>query len=201
MIWPLPSRPVARPSRRLRSYVAAGVLLAVTAGCTTSGAGTGAKGYIAGDGAVTTIKAAERRYVPDLAGKTLAGKELDLTQLKGNIVVLNVWASWCGPCRSEADDLVAAADQLGPEGVEFVGINVRDSEVAALAFTRNHGVTYDSFFDPKGDMLLKFYGLLTLSSIPTTIVVDSKGRIAALIAGELTTSTLVGVVDDVLAES
>lgn len=192
---------MARPSRRLRSYAAAGVLLAVTAGCATAGAGTGAKGYIAGDGAVTTIKAAERRYVPDLAGKTLAGKELDLTQLKGNIVVLNVWASWCGPCRSEADDLVAAAAQLGPDGVEFVGINARDSEAAALAFVRNHGLTYDSFFDPKGDMLLEFYGLLTLSSIPTTIVVDSEGRIAALIAGELTTSTLVGVVDDVLAES
>jgi thiol-disulfide isomerase/thioredoxin len=192
------------PSDARRSQAAAAcALLAVLAvlvtGCTTSGDAQGANGYITGAGIVTTVKPADRQDVPAIAGKTIHGDTFDIADARGKVVVVNIWASWCPPCRAEADDLVAADQELG--SAVFVGIDVRDERSAAEAFIRHQSVPYDSILDEDGGTMLSFYGMLSPNSLPSTFVIDQQGRIAALVLGSVTTSTLVGLVEDVENET
>jgi thiol-disulfide isomerase/thioredoxin len=183
--------------RRLAALAAVLVLGAVTAGCGGS-SGTGDKGYVAGDGVITQLPAQDRRDVGTVSGPTLDGGTFDLADHRGKVGVVNVWGSWCGDCRVEAGRLAAAAKRLEPEGVVFVGINTRDSSKDnARAFERRYGIEYPSIFDPSGENLLSFRGTITPSAIPSTIVIDPQGRIAASILGQVTsTSTLVDLVRD-----
>jgi len=186
-----------RPARRLLAVATALLLAAGVVGCSTSDdSSSGTKGYITGEGSVTTVQPADREDVPELAGETLAGESFDVADHRGQVVVLNVWGSWCPPCGAEADDLVAAADQL--DDVFFMGINVQDYRRAdAEAFVRDKQLNFDSVYDPDSRLMLQFYGMLRPDSVPSTIVLDEQGRIAALVLGRVTTSTLVGLVDDV----
>ncbi|MFB7462254.1 TlpA disulfide reductase family protein [Streptomyces sp. NPDC056224] len=91
--------------------------------------------------AATVVESAARPTAPVLAGEDLDGKPVGLTGFRGQVVVLNVWGSWCGPCRAEADDLERLSEQTRAEGVRFLGINVRDRDrAAAQAFVRAHGL-------------------------------------------------------------
>jgi thiol-disulfide isomerase/thioredoxin len=122
-----------------------------------------------------------------VAGRSLDGRPLSLAADRGKVVVVNVWGSWCPPCRAEARDLVAAAKVLRPRGVVFLGINSRDPSVAqARAFVRAYDVPYPSIYDPSGKTLLAFHGTLSPTSIPSTVVIDPRGRVAASILGEVT---------------
>ena len=115
------------------------------------------------------------------------------------VVVVNLWAMWCAPCRKEAPALEAAARRTAGRAT-FVGLNTRDLDQApAQAFVRAFDITYPSVFDPDGRELLKFGTDLPPSAIPSTLVVDAQGRIAARVLGEVTEATLVGLVDDVAA--
>ncbi len=180
------------------ALVVAFVLVASVASCATSGASsTGAKGYITGDGSVTMIAPADRKPAPTLAGAALGGGTIDTGDYHGKVIVLNVWGSWCGPCRGEALDLVEAADRL--PGAQFVGIDTRqngESSAEAKAFVRTFDVPYPSLVDQDSALLLKFYGIINPTSIPSTIVIDAQGRIAALVSGPTTASTLVGLVHE-----
>jgi len=177
--------------------VAGAVLAVVTlAGCSGSGNGAPAgQSFVAGDGAVTLLPPSQRPRPGTLRGATVDGRTIDLAAQKGHAVVLNVWGSWCAPCQKEAPALEKASQELAAEGVRFIGINTRENgnKDAAAAFQRAYGITYPSLFDAGGD------ALLALRAIPTTVVVDPQGRIAARISGATTTDTLVGLVDDVLA--
>lgn len=187
--------PLRRTGRMLVTALVA-VALAGVAACTTSGPRQGGtKGYITGDGVVTTVEPDSRQPAPTLTGQALDGGTVSLADLRGRVVVLNVWASWCPPCRAEADDLTAAARQR-PDAA-FVGLNVRDDASAARAFVRTHDIDYPSLVSPDGSALLEFFGMLNLSSLPATIVIDAEFRVAAVVLGQVTTSTLVGLVDDV----
>lgn len=184
-----------------RSLTTATLLVAAglaAAGCSEVDS-TGDKGYISGKGVITVLPADERKPVGDVAGETLDGAEVSLASYAGKVVVVNVWGAWCPPCRAEADDLAEAARELAPQGVEFLGINTRDaSEDTARAFERRYNVPYPSIYDFGGRNLLAFRGTLTPNSIPSTVVIDAEGRVAASILGEVTTSTtLVDVVDEV----
>lgn len=162
--------------------------------------GTGDKGFVTGDGTVTELDAADRGDPVSLTGKDLDGKVLDLESLRGKPVVVVVWGSWCTPCRAEAPDVVAAANQLdGRAG--FVGIDIRDPSVdQAKGFVRGFDVPYPSFYSPDGQALLAFSGTLTPNSIPSFVVLDDQGRVAASIIGSLpSTQTLVDLVGDVSA--
>lgn len=181
-------------SRAVATVVACGAVVLASA-CTTSAPGTGTKGYIAGNGAVTLIDEGDRQPVPQLDGESLDGGAISLGDSPGQITVVNIWAQWCAPCRAEADDLVEAAQQL-PD-VRFFGIDIRDNRAAAQAFVRVNDIPYDSLFDPDGDSLLAFYDIVTIQSPPTTLVIDRNGEVAAVVSGELTASTLVGLVHDV----
>lgn len=184
-----------RAGRRAAALVAASALLAGASGC--SAVGGGDAGYVTGDGTLTRVAPAQRRPAPHLVGTTLQGKAFDSAALSG-VVVYNVWGSWCAPCRKEAPALAAAARATAGTAT-FVGINTRDSGTAqALALVRQADIPYDSVYDPDGRLLLQFAGLPP-SAIPTTIVVDAQGRVAARILGETTQATIAGLVADVAA--
>jgi thiol-disulfide isomerase/thioredoxin len=173
------------------------LLLAATTACGSTG--TGDKGYVDGTGVVTRLDRAERKAPGVVEGTTLEGRDLDLADYAGKVVVLNVWGSWCPPCRKEAPTLAAAARELRGDGVVFVGVNTKDSaEAQALAFQKRYDVPYPSFFDPSGRTLLAFHGTLNPSSIPSTVVIDADGKVAASILGEVPSRrTLVDLVKDV----
>jgi thiol-disulfide isomerase/thioredoxin len=187
-------------SRRL---LVPAVLLAVAlaaTGCGFGGAGgTGDKGYIDGEGVITVLPVSERKTPGDVGGETLEGDRLSLSSYAGKVVVVNVWGSWCPPCRAEADDLAAASRELAAEDVVFVGINTRDaSRDNGLSFQRTYDVPYPSIYDPSGRNLLAFRGTLTPNSIPSTVIIDKQGRVAASVLGELTgKNTLEDLVDEV----
>lgn len=162
--------------------------------------GTGDTGFVTGDGSVTEVPPAERGEVVALTGPAVQGADLDLKDYRGKPVVVVVWGSWCTPCRAEAPDVVAAAQELG-DRAQFVGINIRDpSTDQASSFVRRFEVPYPSYYSPDGRALLAFQGTLTPNSIPSFVVLDGEGRVAASIIGRLpSTKTLVGVVEDVAA--
>jgi thiol-disulfide isomerase/thioredoxin len=179
---------------------AAVALAAVLAGCSNGSGGASSGGsdtsFVAGDGTIRLVPADKRPEPVKLAATTLEGDRLDLAGLRGRPVVVNVWASWCKPCRKEAGELAGAAKELQPEGVRFVGINTADQLAQAKAFERNFTTGYPSLFD-KGDLLLAFKGAVPPSSVPTTLVLDDQGRIAVRISAAVTRKTLVDLVHDV----
>jgi thiol-disulfide isomerase/thioredoxin len=189
-------------ARRGPAVAAAGVVLATLAGCSSSGGGQQAgQNFVAGDGAITLVAPAKRPTPGPLSGTTIEGRPLDVAAYRGHAVVLNVWGSWCPPCQKEAPDLEKAARELAPKGVRFLGINTRENgnKDAAAAFQRAYGITYPSLFDAGSDYLLALRGAVAANAIPSTVVLDPQGRIAARISGATTRATLVDVVDDVLA--
>lgn len=192
--------------RALRRGAAAALLSAAVlalAGCGGGGAADAAaqQGYVAGDGATTVVAPADRRSAPDLRGTTLDGEEFDLAALRGSVVVLNVWASWCPPCRAEAPMLQVLADGLRPEGVAFVGVDTRDGDgTAARAFVENVGLSYPNVVDPDGVLLLAFRDTLPPQAVPSTLVIDRQGRIAARVIGPTTEPRLRALITTVLDE-
>lgn len=172
------------------------------AGCGSGGPGadTGTN-FVGGSGTVTRIPAAERAEPIALSGPKVGGGTLDLAPYRNKVVLLNVWGSWCAPCRKEAPDLEAAWQQVKERPVQFLGINTRDDAAgAAEAFERRFGVTYPSFRDPDGSLQLAFRRTLPPKAIPSTLVLDRQGRVAARVIGPTTRATFVGLVSDVLAE-
>jgi thiol-disulfide isomerase/thioredoxin len=166
-----------------------------------TGGASNAAGFVAGDGTVQVIDAGDRKPAPALSGKTLTGSTFTLADHLGSVVVLNVWGSWCSPCRKEAPELQTAYTRLSTESagkVVFVGINTRDNDPGpAIAFERSFKVTYPSVYDPSGRQLLGFANSLPAMAIPSTLVIDAKGLVAARLLGATTTTTLVDVVKDV----
>jgi thiol-disulfide isomerase/thioredoxin len=184
---------------------ALGVLVSVlllVAGCTdrTRGDDVAEQGYISGDGTVRQVEVAERDDPVTFAGTTLDGEPIEARDLRGQVVVLNVWASWCPPCIAEADDLQQVWDETKGDGVAFVGINFKDQTAAALAHEKRFGVTYPSIEDEAGRVLLALRGSLPPNAVPSTLVLDRRGRVAARVLGQVSTGTLRALVEDVQSE-
>lgn len=169
-------------------------------GC-SSLSGTGDKGYISGTGVPVEVDVVDRGEPIELTGTDLDGDSVDLTELRGAPVVVNVWWSECPPCRVEQPDLNEAAAELGDD-VVFLGLNIRDSSAEkGQAFVRNFDVPYPSVYSPDGTALLSFAGTLNPRSIPSTVVLDAEGRVAASVQGRIpTTRTLISLVEKVLDE-
>jgi thiol-disulfide isomerase/thioredoxin len=181
---------------------AAAVLLA---GCTTTGIGTpvggGGDKNIAVEVGITEWPASDRGKPISLSGDLLEGGRLDVASLRGKVVVVNVWGSWCGPCVEEAPALASAHGELAPQGVRFVGVDTRDpSASAARQFVANHQQTWPSLTDDDGTLLLAFRGKVNPSAIPATLVLDRSGRVAARALGAVRTDTLTALVGTVLKE-
>jgi len=195
--WIRPRRPAVLGAGAL----VAALLLSACGSGGTSGGGGGTN-FVLGKDGISTAEKGERAQVPDLSGETVAGKQLDVASFKGKIVVLNVWGSWCAPCRAEAPNFEKVSKDLQGKGVQFVGINVADPQVrSALAFEEQYGVTYPSLYDPSSKLILRFRkGTLNPQAIPSTLVVDREGKIAARSLAALSESKLRKMIDPVLAE-
>lgn len=145
---------------------------------------------------------ADRQQIPELSGEDLMneGEEIAVSDFAGDVVVLNVWGAWCPPCRVEAPELQKLYDDKKAEGVTVLGIDVRDENRAAPQdFVRDTGLTYPSIYDPPGRSLLALKGY-PRSVVPSTIVLDSRHRVAAVFLRDLLAEDLVPVVDRLLAE-
>jgi thiol-disulfide isomerase/thioredoxin len=194
---------LGRRTRLRRTAVAAVLLLgaAGVAGCTGGGDnGPADKGYISGDGTVSTLSVADRKGPVRLVGKDLDGGSLDVADFRGQVVVVNVWASWCPPCIAEAADLEEVHRATEGDGVQFVGINTDTDLAAARAHERRFGVTYPSIDSDGGRLLLALRGTLQPSAKPSTLVLDRDGRVAARVLGKVDASTLTGLITDALRE-
>jgi thiol-disulfide isomerase/thioredoxin len=186
--------------RRAAAAAAAAVLLA---GCTGGGSETtsGTQRFVSGDGVVHYVPAASRGDGPDVSGETLDGERLDLGTLRaGGVAVVNVWGSWCAPCKKEQGALERVSRATRSRGVRFVGINIRDSSrTPARRHVERYGVTYPSIYDPSARLLPRFE--IAPKTIPSTYVIDPGGRIAAYVYGPIEERPLADLVDRVLAET
>lgn len=180
--------------------VAALTLSACGSGGTSGGSGN--TNFVAGSDGIATLGKGERQDGPKIEGKTLEGKKLSLDDYKGKVVVLNVWGSWCPPCRAEAPNFVKVAKDTEDEGVQFVGINTRDNDKGpALAFEKDYKVPYPSLHDPMGKLMLRFpKGTLNPNYIPSTIVIDRDGKVAARSQRPLDEKKLHKMIDPLIAE-
>ena len=175
------------------------LLVAVLAtACSGSAQGAAGAGFVAGDGSTATIPIADRQPAPAVEGTTLDGERLALAELEGPVVV-NFWASWCGPCAKEAPALQNVADAYDGR-VSFVGVNVKDQPAAALNFERDYGVDYPSWEDEAASIAASFGGIGP-AALPTTIVLDAEHRVAARMFGAVTEPQLANQLDVVLDEA
>lgn len=182
--------------------LAAVCLAAVLAGCDASSAATSGadSGFVAGDGSLVVLPESQRVPAPDLVGTTLDGDTFRLSDHLGEVVALNVWASWCAPCRAEAPLLAKAAAEYGPKGVQFVGLDTRDSDTSARSFLDKFGVTYPNVIDSDGRLQLLFADSLPPQAIPSTVFIDRQGRVAARALGKVSDPTLRGMLEPLLSE-
>lgn len=197
-----------RPARFAAATLALPLLL--LAGCTDEGGTNTVAGqarevadraYNSGDGRIETLAPDERGEPVELTGRTLTGEDWSSVDHRGGIVVLNVWGSWCPPCVSEMPELEKAWNTLQKRDhkVQFMGVNTGgESPATAAAFLQRTGTSYPSLEDDGGVALIALQE--KASTPPTTLVLDTQGRIAARVVGETTAATLTGLVDDVAAK-
>ena len=157
-------------------------------------------GFVSGDGSVTVLNPDAREVAPILVGQDLDGQEISTADFPGEILVLNVWASWCAPCRAEAPALEEVAEEFIDQGVQLIGLNTRDSKASANNFVRKYQVSFPSIVDTDGRLQLQFRETLPPQAIPSTIVIDQSGRVAARALGAIEASTLSAIIDQLLLE-
>ena len=192
----------------IKALLAALAALALLAGCASSETGGGASaesdvpgsGYVSGDGSVETWAPAERGDAVELAGVSYDSEDIDLADLHGQVVVMNFWYANCPPCRKEAPDLAALSDQYGEQGVQFLGVNHTDAPGTAQAFERRFGIPYPSLYDQESAGVAAMQGVVPLRAMPTTVVLDTDGRVAARILGLAERSMLETLITETLAE-
>ncbi len=180
-----------------RAAVALGLAAALLLAACTPTQDYANPGYVSGDGTVTEWAPADRSDAVEVAGTTYAGDELSLADLRGEVVVVTTWYAACPPCRAEAPRLVAIDAR---DGVRVVGINSRDDAGAAQAFQRTFDVTFPSIDDADGRAIASLQGLVALNAVPTTLVLDRDGRVAARIIGLADAAVLGAIVDGLEAE-
>jgi thiol-disulfide isomerase/thioredoxin len=189
---------------RLSALAAAATLL--LAGCTVDqlaldyGSG-GNKNYVAGDGSVLEIPPQNRADPIVFDGVTDAGDEVSSADYLGRVLVVNFWANYCAPCRVEAPELEKLSQKWADRGASFLGVNTYDEPATAQAFARNYGVTYPSVIDVhSGAVQLAFAGTVAPSALPTTIVLDGEGRVAARILGQLQSASILDAIVKTVVE-
>ncbi|MEU5903824.1 TlpA disulfide reductase family protein [Micromonospora sp. NPDC047467] len=181
-------------ARRWTAGLLAAVATVALAGCTSQGrektCTTTADGVI-------ECAPDQRSAPPKLAGELLTGGTYDVSQARGQVVVVNFWGSWCAPCRAEADDLEAVYQATKGSGVTFLGINVQDQRDKAKAFEEGR-VTYQSLFDPSSRLALDLD--IPPNTVPATVVLDREGRVAVVIRAAVKQEGLQPIVERVAGE-
>lgn len=150
-----------------------------------------AYGFSIGDYSARTAAVAEP--APAIRGRTLDGETVSLSDYRGKIVVVNSWASWCGPCRKEQPELERVWRDFKGKGVQFLGIDVRDEIAGARAFRDEFGVTYPSLFDPSSEIAAKF----KIQVLPSTLLIDPNGKIAFRLSGRVDEPLLTRLIEQI----
>ena len=166
----------------------------VLSSCGGGGSSIAEESFVSGNGSISYIKPSDRIAAPALSGMTLSGK--NYTYNVGQVAVVNVWASWCAPCRAEAPTLAALTEKY--TDVAFIGILTRDNPVNAEAFARRFALPYPTLIDDS--VLIGFRKSLPANAIPSTVLIDKRGNVAARISGEVTYSSLSEIIETVSAE-
>jgi thiol-disulfide isomerase/thioredoxin len=186
--------------------LAAVAVLVLLTGCSTSkdAVQAGQEFTFVAPGGQTTIlydPPPSRGTLRGLSGESLLnpGATTGLDALAGRVVVLNIWGSWCGPCRAEATDLQFVAQETADAGVSVLGVDVRDDRAAATDFVRDRGITYDSIFDAPGRTLQALRGY-PRNTVPSTIVLDRQHRVAAVYLTAIRVPELIPLVRRLAAE-
>ena len=180
----------SRRSRRLAMAAMGAAMLTVVAACSTGsdavdqGAG-GQYRYVGATGRGSVIPVAKRRLSGDVRQTLIGGGQFQLSTLRGKVVVLNFWASWCVPCKTESPMLERVYERQKAHGVQFVGIDIKDERQAAQAFVQDLGISYLIVYDEPGRSALQI-GNIPTRGLPTTVVIDKHGKVAAIYAGALT---------------
>jgi thiol-disulfide isomerase/thioredoxin len=180
---------------RLRALAAA-VTVAVAVALAGCGGASGGSGSGSG-GNLVEIAKSKRAAAPALTGNLLDGGTFDLAAQRGQVVVVNFWASWCPPCRVEAPDLEAVYQATKGRGVTFVGIDIRDDRDKAKAF-HDGRTSYPSIFDPAGRLALDFN--VPPNTIPATLIIDRSGKLAAVMRTSVHKADLEPIVTRLVAE-
>jgi thiol-disulfide isomerase/thioredoxin len=195
---------VFKAKRRLVVLAAtalAGVALAVVLLTGWASGGNSGVTDVAGSTSAVLYQAGHRPVAPDFTATTLTGARLSFSSYRGRIVVLNFWGSWCAPCRAEAPALAGAAKQYRLAGVDFLGVDVRDTTASALAFTRNFGIAYPSVSDSSSVITLDFTAVVPIAGTPTTLVIDRTGHIAGAVFGTATYQELTDILAQVTGKA
>ncbi|MER5789913.1 TlpA disulfide reductase family protein [Streptomyces sp. NPDC001980] len=149
---------------------------------------------------LTRIPAADRKTAPDLTGSSLDGKPVSLAGYRGKVVVLNVWASWCGPCRAEAPELSRAQRALAAKGVQVLGVDTDARQDKGRAFQDEHDLVYPSLHDPGSRKLVRLPKGYLPQALPYTLFIDRQGKIAAKYLSPLTAADVRTITRPLLAE-
>ena len=188
---------------RLRGAALALAAALLLAGCSTSqeAVATGGEFVFVAPGGQTTIvydPPESRARVGGIEGESLLneGATTGLDDHPGQVVILNIWGSWCGPCREEMPDLQFVQEQTG---AVVLGLDVRDVRQNALDFVRNRGITFDSIFDPPARALAGMSGY-PRNVVPSTIVFDEQHRVAAVYLTKIRVAELLPLVQRLQAE-
>ena len=185
----------------LAATALAGVALAVVLLTGWATGGNGGVTDVAGSTSAVLYQAGHRPLAPDFTATTLTGAPLSFSSYRGQVVVLNFWGSWCAPCRAEAPALAGAAKQYRPAGVDFLGVDVRDTTASALAFARNFGIGYPSVSDSSSVITLDFTAVVPIAGTPTTLVIDRTGHIAGAVFGPATYQELTDILAQVTGKA
>ncbi len=160
------------------------------------------KNYIAGDGSVTEIVLDNRGEPITFTGTTETGETVSSADYLGNVLVVNFWYAGCAPCRAEAPDLEQVYTETAPQGVNFLGVNVRDQAATAISFNERFGITFPSIMDQDGKAQLAFSSQVPPNAVPTTLILDAQGRVAARILGQIKDASILStLIRDIAAES
>ena len=133
-------------------------------------------------------------------GRTLDAHPFSVANLRGHVVVINVWASWCEPCQAESPALVSVAKLTAASGVRFVGVDEHDQNPAAATFLKKVGSSYPQLLDPDGGLLDALSTWLP-PAVPGTVVLDRSGRVAARIIGPASAAQVTALITSAIAES
>ena len=187
------------PYWRVLGIVTAVALLAFGTWRMTPSTSTGTQSGSVEKVGLTSFPEKDRPRLPAMRGVGLNGEVLDVAEAAGHVVVINLWGSWCAPCRAEAPDLANVANTTKPLGVSFYGIDTRDDPAAARAFVRRFEIPYPSFDDRDGRVIGQFTGIVPVSAVPSTLVVTPDQRISARVVGRVDARTLRALIDDARA--
>lgn len=205
----LSPRPPHRLARAQRAAMIAALMAVVSlaaAGCEGGAIGqntpaSDGQSFVSGSPGTTVFGAGKEPAVPQVAGAALGGGKLSLAQFRGHVLVMNFWGSWCTPCRAEAPALSVLAQHFRAAGVQFLGVDIRDSPASAEAFRRTFHISYPSLNDPADEVALAFRSTVPPAGIPTTLVISRSGRVTARVVGEVTYAGLRRLISQAMVQN